>query len=41
MKITLKFINGEYIVVANKTIIHCETSKQAWEIIFALRKEVA
>ena len=41
MKITLKCVKGEYIVVANKTTIHCTSSRQAWEIIFELRKEIA
>lgn len=43
MKITFKRINGEYIVVVNNHIhIHCNTSKEAWEMIFSLRgKEVA
>lgn len=41
MKITLKFTNGEYIIVAGACTIHCTSSKEAWEIIFELRKEVA
>lgn len=42
MKITFKRINGEYIVVVNGYVhIHCNSSKEAWEMIFALRKEVA
>jgi hypothetical protein len=43
MKITFKRTNGEYIVVVNGYVhIHCSSSKEAWEMIFALReKEVA
>ena len=42
MKITFTRMNGKYIVVVNNhTHIHCNSSKEAWETIFALRKEVA
>lgn len=36
MKITFKRIDGKYIVS-----IHFKTFKEAWEMIFKLRKEVA
>ena len=40
MRITYKQIKGDHIVVANNTTIHCISSRQAWELIFELRREI-
>lgn len=38
MRITFKRINGKYVVVVNEHTIYCESSKEAWELIFDLQK---
>ncbi len=41
MKITFKRTNGEYTVTVNDIPHIFDTSRDAWEFIFYLRKEVA
>lgn len=41
MNITFKRINGEYVVTVNGHPHQFQTSRDAWEFIFKLRKEVA
>jgi hypothetical protein len=38
MRITFKRINGKYVVVVNERIVYCESSKEAWKLIFDLKK---
>ena len=41
MKITFKHAHNEYIVTVNGRYFAFETSKEAWEFIIRVRKEIA